>query len=250
VSFLVTSVAGHNQCIIFFMTVSCVFETRLQSLTALSLVGFTAATLTITDGNGNPPLEARAVFAGLSAIYVLFYNFCRDMNDPFEGVYQIKRSSAAAYLLQIKWLIANQPYGEDVKFDTRGLAPVFDVEEMNDNGERTGGSSASETGNNKSTASEAVTDLKQAVTFTAAADSSFELQELETAMKSSNDSIHKVASATDFLPAQRQTSAKVDTRFQSNTTQEESLTSQFESVSGFPAVKKKDEEVAVTTRMW
>ena len=172
------------------------------------------------------------------------------MNDPFEGVYQIKRSSAAAYLLQIKWLIANQPYGEDVKFDTRGLAPVFDVEEMNDNGERTGGSSASETGNNKSTASEAVTDLKQAVTFTAAADSSFELQELETAMKSSNDSIHKVASATDFLPAQRQTSAKVDTRFQSNTTQEESLTSQFESVSGFPAVKKKDEEVAVTTRMW
>jgi len=222
----------------------------LQSLTALSLVGFTAATLTITDGNGNPPLEARAVFAGLSAIYVLFYNFCRDMNDPFEGVYQIKRSSAAAYLLQIKWLIANQPYGEDVKFDTRGLAPVFDVEEMNDNGERTGGSSASETGNNKSTASEAVTDLKQAVNFTVEADSSFELQELETAMKSSNDSIHKVASATDFLPAQRQTSAKVDTRFQSNTTQEESLTSQFESVSGFPAVKKKDEEVAVTTRMW
>lgn len=59
-----------------------------------------------------------------------FYNFCSDMNDPFDGVYQIKRSSAAAYLMQIKWLIANQPYGEKVKFDTTGLAPEFDGNEV------------------------------------------------------------------------------------------------------------------------
>ena len=52
------------------------------------------------------------------------------MNDPFDGVYQIKRSSAAAYLMQIKWLIANQLYGEKVKFDTTGLAPVFDGNEV------------------------------------------------------------------------------------------------------------------------
>lgn len=56
------------------------------------------------------------------------------MNDPFDGVYQIKRSSAAAYLLQTKWLIANQPYGEDVKFDTRGLAPVYDGNEEDEVG--------------------------------------------------------------------------------------------------------------------
>lgn len=98
----------------------------LITLTALSLIGFTAATLTITDADGNPPLESRMVFAGLSAVYVLFFNFCKDMNDPFDGVYQIKRSSAASYLLQIKWLIANQPFGADVKFDTRGLDPVYD----------------------------------------------------------------------------------------------------------------------------
>lgn len=96
----------------------------------MSLIGFTAATLTITDADGNPPLESRMVFAGLSAVYVLFFNFCNDMNDPFDGVYQIKRSSAASYLLQIKWLIASQPFGSDIKFDTRGLAPVYDGNEV------------------------------------------------------------------------------------------------------------------------
>ncbi|KAL7554539.1 hypothetical protein ACHAWF_018029 [Thalassiosira exigua] len=104
----------------------------LLTLTALSLIGFTAATLTITDATGNPPLESRLVFAALSAVYVLFFNFCKDMNDPFDGVYQIKRSSAASYLLQIKWLIANQPFGDDVKFDTQGLAPVFDGNEVDE----------------------------------------------------------------------------------------------------------------------
>ena len=52
------------------------------------------------------------------------------MNDPFDGVYQIKRSSAASYLLQIKWLIANQSFGKDVRFDTRGLDPVYDGDEV------------------------------------------------------------------------------------------------------------------------
>ena len=50
------------------------------------------------------------------------------MNDPFDGVYQIKRSSAASFLLQIKWLIASQPFGKDVRFDTRGLPPEFEGE--------------------------------------------------------------------------------------------------------------------------
>lgn len=102
----------------------------LLLLTALSLIGFTAATLTIVDSDGNVPIESRMVFAGLSAVYVLFFNFCKDMNDPFDGVYQIKRSSAASYLLQIKWLIANQSFGKDVRFDTRGLDPVYDGDEV------------------------------------------------------------------------------------------------------------------------
>jgi hypothetical protein len=52
------------------------------------------------------------------------------MNEPFDGVYQIKRSSAASFLLQIKWLIASQPFGKDVRFDTRGFAPEFDGNEV------------------------------------------------------------------------------------------------------------------------
>jgi len=97
-------------------------------LTSLSLIGFTAATVSIQP-EGDPPLEARTVFAGLFAIYVLFFNFCNDINDPFDGVYQIKRSSAASYLLQIKWLVANQPWGKDIRFDTRAsFVPEFDAE--------------------------------------------------------------------------------------------------------------------------
>lgn len=43
----------------------------LLVLTTLSLVSFTAATLTITDMDGKPPLESRMVFAALTAVYVL-----------------------------------------------------------------------------------------------------------------------------------------------------------------------------------
>lgn len=49
----------------------------LLVLTALSLIGFTAAALTVADDAGQPSLESRAVFAALCAVYVLFYNFCR-----------------------------------------------------------------------------------------------------------------------------------------------------------------------------
>lgn len=112
----------------------------LTLLTALSLVGFTAATVSIQP-DGDPPLEARMVFAGLTAIYVLFFNFSNDMNDPFDGVYQIKRSSAASYLLQIKWLVANQPWGRDIRFDTRAaFVPEFDGDVLEVAGEKSLGS--------------------------------------------------------------------------------------------------------------
>ena len=49
----------------------------LLVLTGLSLIGFTAAALTVVDDAGAPSFESRVVFAALSAVYVLFYNFCR-----------------------------------------------------------------------------------------------------------------------------------------------------------------------------
>ena len=39
----------------------------------------------------------------------MFYNFASDLNNPFEGVYQIRRSCVSSHLLQLKWLIANHP---------------------------------------------------------------------------------------------------------------------------------------------
>jgi len=95
----------------------------LTILTALILVGYTVATLTLVDEGGVPSQEARVVFTGLTAIYVLFFNFCKDLNSPFDGVYQIKRSSAASYLLQVKWLISNQSFGKDIVFDD--VHPIF-----------------------------------------------------------------------------------------------------------------------------
>jgi hypothetical protein len=47
----------------------------LTLLMALSLIGFTAATCTITDANGNMPIELSMVFAALTLMYVLFFNF-------------------------------------------------------------------------------------------------------------------------------------------------------------------------------
>lgn len=40
------------------------------------------------------------------------------MNNPFSGLYQIRRSSTAAHLLQAKWLLVNNPFTRDeIDFD-------------------------------------------------------------------------------------------------------------------------------------
>jgi len=69
----------------------------------------------VVEDLNNPPEEASLLFAGLLALYVLFFNFCKDLNGPFAGVYQIKRSNAASHLLQTKWLIVSQ-LGDKVSF--------------------------------------------------------------------------------------------------------------------------------------
>ena len=52
------------------------------------------------------------------------------MNDTFDGIYQIKRSSARSYLLQNKWLVACKNMGRGIWFDTRGaFVPEFDEED-------------------------------------------------------------------------------------------------------------------------
>ena len=82
----------------------------LNSLTLLILLSYTVSTLPVVDRlTGLPPNEGSILFGILTNIYVLFYFFARDLNDPFGGVYQIRRSSSACSLLEAKWLIANHP---------------------------------------------------------------------------------------------------------------------------------------------
>lgn len=67
---------------------------------------------------GAPPNESSILFAVLTNVYILFYFFAADINNPFDGVYQIRRSSSACNLLEAKWLIANHPLVEgEVDFE-------------------------------------------------------------------------------------------------------------------------------------
>ena len=81
----------------------------LLSLTLLILLGYVVSIIPSLDSSGNPPFESCLLFAILSTIYILFYNFASDLNNPFDGVYQVRRSCVASHLLQLKWLIANHP---------------------------------------------------------------------------------------------------------------------------------------------
>jgi Protein of unknown function (DUF4239) len=81
----------------------------LTTLTGLILLTYTVSTLPTVDADGNPSNEASIIFGILSSVYVLFYNFASDLNNPFSGVYQVRRSATASHLLELKWLISNHP---------------------------------------------------------------------------------------------------------------------------------------------
>ena len=82
----------------------------LNLLTFLILISFIVSILpTIDRFTGSPPNESSLIFAVLTNVYILFYFFAKDLNDPFDGVYQIRRSSSACNFLEAKWLIANHP---------------------------------------------------------------------------------------------------------------------------------------------
>lgn len=82
----------------------------LNALTTLILFGYVVSTLpTVDKVTGAPSTESCFLFGFLCTVYILFYNFIADLNNPFQGVYQVRRSSTASHLLEAKWLIANHP---------------------------------------------------------------------------------------------------------------------------------------------
>lgn len=90
----------------------------LTTLTILILLGYCVATLPTVGTDGAPSFESSVLFGVLFTVYVFFYNFTNDLNNPFQGVYQIRRSSAATHLLEIKWLLANhRVVGGEVDFE-------------------------------------------------------------------------------------------------------------------------------------
>lgn len=81
--------------------------TLLSILTSVILVGFLTSTGTVSDQVETN--QTRFLFSLSATVYVLFYAFALDLNSPFRGVYQIRRSSAVAHLLQIRMLLTNSP---------------------------------------------------------------------------------------------------------------------------------------------
>eukprot|EP00977_Amphora_coffeiformis_P009666 scaffold2227_cov168-Amphora_coffeaeformis.AAC.3 len=81
----------------------------LNLVTTLILISYIISTLPTTDRLGAPTQECSLIFGILTTTYVLFYNFASDLNEPFSGVYQVRRSTAATHMLEAKWLIANHP---------------------------------------------------------------------------------------------------------------------------------------------
>jgi hypothetical protein len=55
---------------------------------------------------GTPSIESCLLFGLLTGTYTLVLSFALDLNQPFEGVYQVRRSAAATSLLSARQLLA------------------------------------------------------------------------------------------------------------------------------------------------
>ena len=78
-------------------------------LSGLLLVGFALGTLATAAEAGVPSETARVLFAALVVCYTIFYEMAFDLNRPFDGIYQLRRSGAAMHMLQIKQIVTTNP---------------------------------------------------------------------------------------------------------------------------------------------
>merc|ERR1719174_2162374 len=76
----------------------------LGSLGALLVIAY-ALTGAASDKPGSFPFEASILFGCLCGTYVLAFNFTDDLNRPFDGVYQVRRSASATTLLNARLLL-------------------------------------------------------------------------------------------------------------------------------------------------
>jgi len=74
----------------------------INILTVLLLVGYT---FSFSEGG----VASSVLFGILTTTYLQFYNFANDLNEPFGGVYQIRRAASAVHLLKIKNKLMSHP---------------------------------------------------------------------------------------------------------------------------------------------
>lgn len=82
----------------------------LKTLTFLLLLGYFFSVLPSVDELGYVPFESTLLFGTLCTVYLLFYAFAYDLNDLYNGVFQIRRGSSASHLLEIKKIVADHPW--------------------------------------------------------------------------------------------------------------------------------------------
>ena len=79
-------------------------------ISGLLLTGFALGTVATAQTDGMLPSGiSRILFSALVVSYVIFYEMSYDLNRPFDGIYQIRRSGAAMHFLQVKHAVSNHP---------------------------------------------------------------------------------------------------------------------------------------------
>ena len=87
-------------------------------LSGLLLVGTALGTVATAQTDGVPTEVSRILFSALVVCYTTIYEMAYDLNRPFDGIYQLRRSGAAMHFLQIKQMVATHPLLKDsVTFD-------------------------------------------------------------------------------------------------------------------------------------
>lgn len=87
-------------------------------LAGLLLIGIALGTVATAQTNGIPTEVSRILFSALVVCYTTIYEMAYDLNRPFDGIYQIRRSGAAMHFLQIKHMVASHPLLRDhITFD-------------------------------------------------------------------------------------------------------------------------------------
>lgn len=78
-------------------------------LSGLLLAVFALGTVATSSVAGVPSETAQVLFAALVVSYTIFYEMAFDLNRPYDGIYQLRRSGAAMHLLQIKQILTTHP---------------------------------------------------------------------------------------------------------------------------------------------